>query len=231
MAPPSQELEPPAIPGRFNLLDFCDRNKGFTNDVRLTFAGAAADPECAYYPVRFDFDVGAALGECKAVDDLFFDHRTEDRTGGYGHQGWQSLTLHGIDKHKTKHFVHYGFECFDEAGYHWTEVCDQTPTLCRFLKSLPYVRFHRVRIMRLAPGGYVMPHRDGEGRAFGPLNIAINSPARCFFVFEGKGVVPFEPGLGMVLDVARTHAVINKSDEVRYHIIVHGEYSPLIRYF
>lgn len=219
------------MPYPADLLDFCDRNTSLTNDLRLTFEGCRADQECAYYPIRFDFDVDAALGECRAVDGQFFDHRSEDRTGGYGHKGWQSLTLHGIDKHKTKHFVHYGFESFDEAGYHWTEACEQIPTLCRFLQSLPYTRFHRVRIMRLAPGGYVMPHRDGEGRAFGPLNIAINNPVGCVFVFEGKGIVPFEPGLGMVLDVARRHAAINKSDEVRYHVIVHGEYSPRIRYF
>jgi hypothetical protein len=34
----------------------------------------------------------------------------------------------------------------------------------------------------------------------------------------------------MVLDVARTHAVINQSDEARYHVIVHGEYAPHMRY-
>ena len=84
--------------------------------------------------------------------------------------------------------------------------------------------------MKLAPGGYVMPHRDGLGRAFGPLNIAINNPPGCRFVMEEAGVIPFEPGVGMVLDVARTHAVINQGDETRYHVIVHGEYSPQMRY-
>src|SRR5262245_46563950 len=91
------------------LLDFCDNNLRFTNTARLTFNASRLDPECAYYPVRFAFDVNAALNECRGLDDLYFDHRSEDRTGGYQHHGWQSLTLHGIDKHKTKHFVHYGF--------------------------------------------------------------------------------------------------------------------------
>jgi hypothetical protein len=29
-----------------------------------------------------------------------------------------------------------------------------------------------------------MPHSDGEGRIFGPLNIAINNPEGCNFYFE-----------------------------------------------
>lgn len=211
------------------LLEFCQKNKKFTNITRHSFNSSRADPECAYYPIRFEFDAETFQSECKGVDDLYFDHRAEDQTSGYGHRGWQSLTLHGIDKHKTKHFVHYGFKNFDEAGYHWTDACEKVPKLCRFLQSLPYTRFHRVRIMRLAPGGYIMPHRDGTDRSFGPLNIAINNPVGCHFVFEEKGVVPFEPGIGMVLDVARKHAVINQSTEVRYHIIVHGEYSAGIQ--
>jgi len=211
------------------LLEFFKKNKNFTNIIRHSFNSSRADLECAYYPIRFDFDADTFRNECEEVDNLYFDHRAEDQTSGYGHCGWQSLTLHGIDKHKTKHFVHYGFKNFDEAGYHWTDACEKVPNLCRFLQSLPYTKFHRVRIMRLAPGGYIMPHRDGADRSFGPLNIAINNPVGCHFIFEGKGIVPFEPGVGMVLDVARKHAVINQSNEARYHVIVHGEYSTGIQ--
>jgi hypothetical protein len=212
------------------LLDFCNKNKNYTNTVRHSFNASRADLNCAYYPIRFDIDAGLLLNECKDVNDMYFDHRTEDQTSGYGHYGWQSLTLHGIDKHKTKHFVHYGFKSFDEAGYHWTDACDRVPNLCKFLQSLPYDKFHRVRIMRLAPDGYILPHTDGANRAFGPLNIAINNPYGCYFVFEEKGIVPFAPGVGMVLDVARRHAVINQSNEARYHVIVHGEYSTGAQY-
>lgn len=211
------------------LLDFLDKNKTCTNIIRHSFNSSRDDLECAYYPIRFNFNADIALKECRGVDNLYFDHRTEDQTSGYGHYGWQSLTLHGIDKHKTRHFVHYGFKSFDEARYHWTDACDKVPTLCSFLQSLPYVKFHRVRIMRLAPYGYIMPHADGSDRSFGPLNIAINNPVGCQFVFEGKGIVPFEPGVGMVLDVGRKHAVINQSDEARYHVIVHGEYSTEVQ--
>jgi hypothetical protein len=70
-----------------------------------------------------------------------------------------------------------------------------------------------------------MPHTDGPGRIFSPLNIAINNPVGCEFIFKNKGSVPFVAGTGMVIDVAREHIVINDSDEPRYHIIVHGHYA------
>lgn len=210
------------------LLDFYERNRRFSHQPGRSFGLSRADPECAYYPIRFDVDANVLRQECEQVDHLYFNHRDEDQLGGYGHYGWQSLTLHGIDMHKTKHFTHYGFKSFEDAGYHWTDASHKVPSLSKFLQGLPYVRFHRVRIMRLAPRGYIMPHKDGDDRSFGPLNIAINNPVGCDFVFEDKGTVPFEPGVGMVLDVGRRHAVINQSDEPRYHVIVHGEYSGII---
>ena len=70
-----------------------------------------------------------------------------------------------------------------------------------------------------------MPHSDNKfERAFGPLNIAINNPDGCHFVFKEKGIVPFVAGTGLVLDVGNEHIVINNSNEVRYHVIVHGNY-------
>lgn len=207
------------------LVEFCNTNKPFNGPMHNSYSESYNDPECAFYPINFGFDTELLLKECQSVDDLYFNHRGQDKKKGYGHEGWQSLTLHGIDKHKTEHYTKYGFTSLQEAGYHWTDASERVPNLTKFLQSLPYKLFDRVRIMRLAPGGYVMPHTDGPGRIFSPLNIAINNPKGCEFVFKNKGVVPFRPGYGMVIDVAREHIVINDSDEPRYHIIVHGHYS------
>jgi hypothetical protein len=76
--------------------------------------------------------------------------------------------------------------------------------------------------MKLAPGGYIMPHVDGPGRIFGPLNIAINNPAECGFYFKQWGRVPFKQGTGFFLDIGNEHIVWNNSNETRYHFIVHG---------
>jgi hypothetical protein len=207
------------------LLDFYDQNKNGVNSTYNTYQESNLDLSCAYYPIKFDFDSDLLLKECREVDDLYFNHRGQDKKKGYGHYGWQSLTLHGIDKHKTEHYTKYGFTSSLEAGYHWTDACERVPNLYCFLSGLPFTQFDRVRIMRLAPGGYIMPHSDNKFmRAFSPLNIAINNPEGCHFVFKDRGIVPFAAGYGMVLDVGQEHMVINDSNEVRYHIIVHGTY-------
>ena len=207
------------------LLKFYNSNKDFNSPIHNSVIESQQDNECAYYPIKFNFDPKLLLDECRSVDHLYFDHRSQDKKKGYGHQGWQSLTLHGIDKHKTEHYTKYGFDTLEEANYHWTDVCELVPNLHKFLSELPYKLFDRVRIMRLAPYGYIMPHSDGKGRIFSPLNIAINNPNNCHFVFKDKGIVPFKAGSGMIIDVGRDHIVINNSDEVRYHIIVHGHYT------
>lgn len=206
------------------LLDFYNKNKEFQSPVYESYRSSNKDDECVYYPIKFNFDTDIFLKECIGVDHLFFNHRSQDKKSGYGHRGWQSLTLHGIDKHKTEHYTKYGFNSLDEANYHWTDVCDLIPNLYKFLSGLPYKKFDRVRLMKLEPSGYIMPHTDGPGRIFSPLNIAINNPENCHFVFKNKGIVPFSPGSGMILDVATEHIVINNSNEPRYHVIVHGHY-------
>jgi len=206
------------------LLEFYNENKDFQSPIHESYLLSNNDKECVYYPVKFNFDVDLLLNECISVDHLFFNHRNQDKKSGYGHRGWQSLTLHGIDKHKTEHYTKYGFTNLDEANYHWTDVCDLVPNLYNFLSSLPYKKFDRVRIMKLSPYGYIMPHTDGPGRIFSPLNIAINNPENCHFIFKDKGIVPFKEGYGMILDVATEHIVINNSNTPRYHVIVHGHY-------
>ena len=208
-----------------DLKTFYNANKSYTSIVHDSFRKSKEDDECAYYPIKFEFDTELLLQECQQVDHLYFNHRSQDKQSGYGHLGWQSLTLHGIDKHKTEHYTKYGFNNLEEANYQWTDVCELVPNLYKFLSSLPYKLFDRVRIMRLAPGGYIMPHTDKDERAFSPLNIAINNPTECHFVFEDKGIVPFVAGTGMILDVGRKHIVVNNSNEPRYHIIVHGHYN------
>jgi hypothetical protein len=209
------------------LLRFIADNCGRTAPRHPTYMTSKADPLCCYYPIKFNFDAQQLLEECQSVEDLYIDHRANDKRGSYGHRGWRSLTLHGIDKHKTEHYVQYGFTTLEEAGYHWTDACDRLPLLTEFIKSLPFKLVDRVRIMRLAPGGYIMPHSDNKfERAFSPLNIAINNPVDCDFVFKDGGIVPFVAGTGMILDVGREHCVINKSNEVRYHVIAHGHYAP-----
>jgi hypothetical protein len=203
------------------ILNFYNANKAYSQKKIDNFLDCVQDSEIGYFKINFNFNQNIFLEECKKINHLFVSHRKND---SYKHSGWSAITLHGIDKHKTEHFTQYGFKTQTEANYHWTDVCDIIPNIYNFLKNLPYHRFDRVRIMRLDSRGYIMPHNDNTKRTFGPLNIAINNPDKCFFIFEDYGIVPFESKTGFILDVSKTHAVINMSKETRYHIIVHGEY-------
>lgn len=181
-----------------------------------------------WVPMTFDADFKKMHEECLTNDHLFVGHRQQDRHLSYNHEGWAAITLHGINANATENYEQYGFKNQDEANYHWTEVCDVFPTCVEFIKSLKYSKWDRVRIMKLSPGGYIMPHVDGPGRVFGPLNIAINNPPNCNFYFKKWGQVPFQQGSGNFLDIGNEHIVWNQSNEARYHFIVHGWYTEHI---
>jgi hypothetical protein len=174
------------------------------------------------------------LSEAKALEDRYVGHRTAEGSGAYSHKGWKSLCIHGISATKTNHFLNYGYKSNSETPYKWTEVSDLCPVTTDFFKNkFPYSKYFRLRFMLLEPGGYITPHKDTDTNRLSPINIALNHPEGCKMKMRGhKGYVPFTPGDAMLLDVGNEHAYINKSDEGRYHIIVHGlvsaEYKKLV---
>lgn len=186
--------------------------------------------EWPYYPVKArDFNQRRVIDELEKVDKYFVPHRANDKQNSYGHSGWKALTLHGTAPHHTEYYDQYGFKSEEEANYQWTSVTKLCPYITEMVKRFPYKKFGRVRIMKIDPGGYIMPHNDtpnnGEyKRIFGPMNIALTQPVRCDFIMEGIGILPFKPGEGFMLDIGRNHCVINKSTLPRYHLIIHGEF-------
>ena len=181
------------------------------------------DSDWPYLTIDFTDDFAEMHRECLRNDELFVPHRDKDKENSYSHEGWKGLTLHGLSPKATENFDRYGASPND---YHWTSICKLFPTCYKFLRRLRYRRYDRVRIMKVEPGGYIMPHEDGEGRIFGPLNIAINNPEGCEFYFKDHGKVPFQQGRGVFLNLGETHAVYNNSDSPRYHFIVHGDINP-----
>jgi len=156
--------------------------------------------------------------------DRFVKHRDKDGQGGYRHKGWRSLSIHGISAEHTNHYEEYGFKSHAEVSYVWTDIVDRCPVTYEFFRDVfPYKAYHRLRFMLLEPGGFITPHQDTFDSKLSPINMALNHPKGCLMKMEGhKGYVPFKPGKAMLLDVGNTHAYINKSNEDRYHIIVHG---------
>ena len=163
------------------------------------------------------------LEEAKAIRHMFVAHRDQDGQGSYRHKGWRSLCIHGIDAYKTNHFEQYGYKSNQDTPYCWTEVADLCPITTKFFKEdFPYKRYFRLRFMLLEPEGFITPHVDTFDSRLSPINMALNHPEGCLMKMKGHPFVPFKPGKALLLDVGNEHAYINKSNEDRFHIIVHG---------
>lgn len=155
------------------------------------------------------------LNEIGNIKQYFVDHRDTYSE----HLGWKSFCIHGKSYDSTREDQFYD----DDRPHNWTEISQQLmpQTVSFFKQQWPGDQYHRVRIMELAPGGYISLHRDSEVSRLSPINIAITQPKKCAFVFEKNGTIPFTPGSVFWLDVSQLHTVFNDSDEYRYHIIVH----------
>lgn len=159
---------------------------------------------------------------------LYYVNHRDIETGEGTHQGWHSCTLHGISTEKTNHWSIYGYQ--QEPKYSWTELGQKTTHIQSFCKTLPFERLDRVRFMKLQPDGHISPHDDNSNHIDWdnlwslplPINIAIDHPANCFMTVKQAGVVPFRSGDAYLVNILKTHSVINFSHKDRKHIIVHG---------
>ena len=191
------------------------------------------DSNLPWLELDIDFPHEEMHKEAINLKDRFVKHRDQDGQGGYRHKGWRSLCIHGIDAEKTNHYEQYGYKTNQETPYQWTDIIDRCPVTYRFFKDVfPYRAYFRVRFMLLEPEGFITPHQDTFESKLSPINMALNHPKGCVFKMEKPGVVPMKPGIVMLLDVSNKHAYINKSEEDRIHIIVHGkptkEYKELV---
>ena len=167
--------------------------------------------------------------ESEALIDKFHPHRED-----YGH-GWKSLTLHGLDE-DTQSLGQYSNDrnkILTELN--WTWVADQCPTTKKFLTDVwPAEFLNRVRFMLLEPGGYILPHQDrpSDQKRLSVCNISLNNPEGCNFVMKDFGIVPFEDsGSAFLMDISNQHAVINRSNKPRIHMIIHYEIGRRLRDF
>jgi len=156
--------------------------------------------------------------EAAQVFDQRVEHRDQDTVLGYSNQGWHSLCLYGESATATSS---------DQGPMSWTHIADQCPV------TVDFVRAHwdtqacgRIRYMWLAPGGYIMPHKDREHPQLFECNIAIDHPVDSAVLFLDHGRIPFESGRSFIIDTSRRHFAVNQSQSWRLHIIVHADLKP-----
>jgi len=167
-----------------------------------------------------------ALSEWDKIKHLVKHHRAD-----YG-KGWMSLTLHGMKPHWTEAIDRYPgheHEIDWEVDYQWTEIAEFCPQTVEFIKSLPFVKLHRVRFMYLKAGGIIDYHRDADYMNLSPINVSINNPKGCEFKFYKNEKlytkVPFTDQSAFLVNIGLAHRIDNNSDEDRLHMIVHGRYN------
>jgi len=190
---------PPAIP---NGLSTVDAARWLLNH-----------PDFAWIELDIPFDLLTWKQEAAAVKDYYVAHRPTDGAG------WESCCLHGDSITST-------VESPDDV-YKWTKLATLAPTITEFWRTtFPSETYKRVRFMKVAANGYIVPHNDlpedeqGHDRLTGwPINLAIMQPNNCHFVLERFGIVPFEEGKVFLINIKHNHAVINFSNQDRIHMI------------
>lgn len=200
------------------------------NNKQTTGMNSLASNNLKYYKPYIipKFESETFLKEIQSLEEqnLFTDHR------GNNHPGWSSFVLHGLGYNKTLGYENYGYKNDKEAPYDWTnEALQYCPSIVQYFKNSGIKkRYHRLRIMRLAPDGYISIHDDDPHnyKTQWALNIAVNNPDNCEMHFwnddfEYAGKVPWAPEAAFLIRIHWKHMVMNLSNTIRYHIIVHGE--------
>lgn len=142
--------------------------------------------------------------------------------------GWLSLAIYGMSSVHTNVPEDYALPDSAERDLSdWTDIAKFCPRTVEWMKDeVAYDRFTRVRFMAVLPGGWLAPHTDRPRiTGVGATNIAINNPDGCAMVMRDFGVFPFEPGTAFKINTGYEHAVWNRSDEPRIHMIFDGDQS------
>lgn len=171
-----------------------------------------SNPACV--KVETNVPVKDVYNEIQNIKKYLVSHRSDSGIG------WKSFCIHGQKYNRTKEDSYYK----NFLGHKWTpEAIQNMPLTIKWLKSLGYKNFQRVRVMCLEPKSFINLHRDQTESKLGPVNVAINNPKDCKFYLQNYGVLEFEPGTAYQLDLVNYHTVINNSNVPRYHIIIHGD--------
>lgn len=139
---------------------------------------------------------------------------------------WSSCCLHGLGIDKTYTSDNYGYNEYN-APYSYTDLAYKTPLITDFWKNqFPAERYTRIRFMKIAPWGMIDWHNDGKLpddidplQSILPINVAVIHPQNCEMEIEGHGVVPWEEGKIIMLNISKNHAVFNRSSKPRIHMI------------
>ena len=159
------------------------------------------------------------LEEAHRLLDKFTAHRDSE----YAHKGWSSLTIHGLGWDKHESYKTYGYAKGKDASKDmiWTEIADLCPVTTKWLKEVfPCNRYGRVRFMLLKAGGHISRHNDSSMKLVENINIALNNPIGCKWIWGDSEELIMEPGGVYAMNLHYDHTLINNSNTDRMHMII-----------
>ena len=176
------------------------------------------------------FDHAACLAEATALLGEFVPYQSDPR---YGIRHWNALALRSLDGDQTKSAVGPTLAAHDEHRFATTPAAERCPQTMALLREvLDWEQCRAVALLALSPRSRIATHvDDAQYEVMRSVNIALSMPVGCEFVVDCEPdgsagpytrTVPFRPGAGMVINVARQHYVVNSSNEVRIHVVARG---------
>ncbi len=131
---------------------------------------------------------------------------------------WTCISLRSVDgRHQT--IVGFG----GEGSYQDTPLLDQAAYMRTVIDSIPGAK-ESIRLMALYPGAEIKPHKDpGCSYTDGVyrIHVPICTHPDVEFYLEGERVM-MEEGSCWYLDFSKTHQIINRSNQVRVHLVIDG---------
>ena len=103
----------------------------------------------------------------------------------------------------------------------WNPIINKCPNTYKWLtKTYPSNQYGRVRFMLLKPNGKINPHKDTEYPILGAINVALNNPTGCKWMWDNEEL-EMQPGCAYAMNLSYIHSVINNSNQPRIHMIIH----------
>lgn len=101
------------------------------------------------------------------------------------------------------------------------DILELWPEFSELMAKLP-VDVVSAAIFALQPNTSIAVHTDKYNYGIDKLLIPLNKPDDAFFAFYQHGKVPLEAGGVYAIDASHFHYAVNRSNEIRYHLIVRG---------
>lgn len=74
--------------------------------------------------------------------------------------------------------------------------------------------------MLLRAGGRIAPHSDSSMKLIENINVALNNPKGCEWIWGDGEKLIMEPGGVYAMNLHYTHELVNNSNEDRMHMII-----------